>query len=69
MIRIAISQAAYDAIAATIEAGWRLEAPQRLTDGRIHIWLPKGVVHAFTRLRRPGEDYSALIIRITEELA
>lgn len=67
MIRIAISKEAHAAIAATIEKGRALEASQELTDGRLWIWLPKGVLNAMTRLRRPGEDYSALIIRITEE--
>lgn len=69
MIRIAITKEAHAAIAATIERGRALDELQELQDGRLWIWLPRGVLRAMTRLRAPGEDYSALIIRITKELA
>lgn len=64
MIRIAISKEAHAAIVKTIEEGMALEALQELQDGRLWVWLPKGVARALASLRRPGEDYSATIIRI-----
>lgn len=64
MIRIAITKEAHAAIAATIEKGRALDDLQELTDGRLWIWLPRGVARALASLRRPGEDYSTTIIRI-----
>jgi hypothetical protein len=66
LIRIAISKEAHAAIAATIAEGRALDALQELQDGRLWIWLPTGVARALASLRRPGEDYSRTIIRISE---
>jgi hypothetical protein len=66
MIRIAITKEAHAAIACTIEAGRALDDLQELQDGRLWIWLPTGVARALASLRRPGEDYSAVILRIAE---
>jgi hypothetical protein len=64
MIRIAITKEAHAAIACTIEAGRALDDLQELQDGRLWIWLPRGVARALARLRRPGESYSDTILRI-----
>jgi hypothetical protein len=66
MIRIAISKEAHAAIAKTLEEGRALGKLTELQDGRIWIWLPKGMARALARLRRPGEDYSQTVIRIAE---
>jgi hypothetical protein len=66
MIRIAITREAHAAIAATIEKGRALDDLQELQDGRLWIWLPRNMARALASLRRPGEDYSATIVRIFE---
>jgi hypothetical protein len=68
MIRIAITKEAHAAIAATIEKTRALQDLQELTDGRLWIWMPRGVARALADLRRPGEDYSAVIMRACKEL-
>jgi hypothetical protein len=67
MIRIAITKAAHAAIAKTIAEGRALDELQELQDGRLWIWLPKGVARGLADLRRPGESYSDAIIRIAED--
>ena len=64
MIRIAISQAAFDAIAATLALG--SVGYENATDeqGRRLIWLPREVVDRLRALREPGESYSDVILRI-----
>jgi hypothetical protein len=49
MIRIAITPAAYAAIAATLALGMVAVEPERAQDGSVHIWLD----------HRPGEARSA----------
>ncbi len=64
MIRIAITQAAFDAIAATLPLGsvsYEAEANDR---GQRLIWLPRAVVNKLAAMRGAGESYSAVILRI-----
>ena len=61
LIRIAITKEAHDAIAKTIAEGMALNA---LQDGRLLIWVPKGIARALADLRHPGESYSDVITRI-----
>ena len=44
MIRIAITPAAYAAIAATLALGTVAVEPERAQDGGVHIWLDPGVL-------------------------
>lgn len=63
MTRIAITEAAYAAFVAAFPA-WALDAPQKLADGRLYIWLPKPAMPLLSRLRAPGEDWSAVLLRL-----
>ena len=60
LIRISITTAAFDAIAATLPLGsvaYEAEANER---GERLIWLEAAMVDR----RGPGEDYSAVILRV-----
>jgi hypothetical protein len=67
MIRIAISQAAFDAIVATMQLG--SVGFENATDeqGRRSIWLDHAVVARLRALRGPGESFSDVILRVAEE--
>jgi hypothetical protein len=65
MIRIAITPAAYAAIAATLALGTVAVEPERAQDGGVHIWLDPGVVAKLRALRGPGESYSDVILRLS----
>ena len=61
MVRIAISQPAFDAIAKTLplgSVGYENAVGERL------IWLDPGVVDRLRSLRGPGESYSDVILRL-----
>jgi hypothetical protein len=64
MIRIAISLAAFDAIAATLPLGSVGYEAERTENGEIFIWLEEGAVNRLKMLRGPGEDYSDVILRL-----
>lgn len=64
MIRIAINKQARDAIAATLDKGREVADLQELEDGRYWVWLNPGLADALADLRRPGESYSDVILRI-----
>ena len=66
MIRIAITPAAYAAIAATLALGTVAVEPDRAEDGSVHIWLDQGVVARLKALRGPGESYSDVILRLAK---
>jgi hypothetical protein len=64
MIRIAITQAAYDTISATLplgSVGYEAEANER---GERLIWLEAAMVDRIGAMRGPGESYSDVILRI-----
>jgi hypothetical protein len=64
MIRIAISQAAFDAIASTLplgSVGYENHVNER---GERYVWLPPNVVDGLKAKRRPGESYSDVILRL-----
>jgi hypothetical protein len=64
MVRIAISQAAFEAIAATLalgSVGYENESNER---GEKLIWLDHAVVARLKAMRGPGESYSDVIMRI-----
>jgi hypothetical protein len=67
MIRIAISQAAFDAIARTMPFG-SVNFEAGVDDkGERYIWLPRAVVDRLRSLRGPGESFSDAILRLAAE--
>ena len=64
MVRIAISQAAFDAIAKTLPLGSVSFENKTNQNGERLIWLPPNVVDRLRALRGPGEDYSQVILRV-----
>jgi hypothetical protein len=67
MVRIAISQAAFDAIAKTLplgSVGYENAANEK---GERLIWLDPSVVDRLRSLRGPGESYSDVILRLAAE--
>jgi hypothetical protein len=67
MIRIAISQAAFDAIASTLALGAVGHENKTDAEGRCLIWLDPAVVNRLRSLRGPGESYSDVILRVAKE--
>jgi hypothetical protein len=63
--RIAISQAAFDAIVSTLPGNVGFEN-QRDTNGDWFIWLPHDVLAKFNALRGPGDSYSDAILALAE---
>jgi hypothetical protein len=67
MIRIAISQAAFDTIARTMPFG-SVNFEAGVDDkGERYIWLPRAVVDRLRSLRGPGESFSDVILRLAAE--
>jgi hypothetical protein len=64
MIRIAISQAAYEAIAATLPLGSVGCEPRPNENGERPIWLEERQLDKLNSIRRPGESYPEAIIRL-----
>ena len=64
MIRLAISPAAYRAIAATLASS--VGEPQRAPNGDYFIWLDRAVVNRLAAMRGPGESYSDVILRLAK---
>ena len=65
MIRIAITPAAFEAIAATL-ALWSVGYENKTNEkGERLIWLKPHVVDRLRALRGPGESYSDVILRMT----
>ncbi len=66
MVRIAISQAAFDAIAATTPLGSVGYENATNEKGARLIWLPHDVLGKLNRLRGPGESYSNVILALVK---
>ena len=67
MINIAITQAAFDAIARTMPFG-NVNFEAGVDDkGERYIWLPRAVVDRLRSLRGPGESFSDVILRVPAE--
>ena len=66
MIRIAISEAAFEAIAVTMLLGSIGYEREPNATGERLIWLEARVVDKLTAMRRPGESYSDVILRLVE---
>jgi hypothetical protein len=64
MVRIAISQAAFDAIASTMALGSLGYENQTNEKGEGLIWLDHATVAKLKAMCGPGESYSDVIIRV-----
>jgi hypothetical protein len=64
MVRIAISRAAFDAIAATMAFGSVNYEAKRTDKGEVFIWLDEGRGQPSRDAARPGESYSDVILRM-----
>jgi hypothetical protein len=67
MVRIAISQAAFDAIAKTLPLGSVGYENATNEKGERLVWLERSVVDRLRSLRGPGESYSDVIMRLAWE--
>jgi len=66
VIKIAITQAAYDAICARLplgSVGYEVEANEQ---GERYVWLEDAMADRLGAMRGPGEDYSDVILRLVE---
>jgi hypothetical protein len=66
MIRIAITQAAFDALASTLPFGSVGYENQINERGERLIWLDHAVVSRLRAMRGPGESYSDVVLRLAE---
>jgi hypothetical protein len=66
MIRIAITQAAFDALASTLPFGSVGYENQINERGERLIWLDHAVVSRLHAMRGPGESYSDVVLRLAE---
>jgi hypothetical protein len=64
MIRIAISEAAYEAISRTLPLGTVAFEQELNEHGRRHVWLEPVVVDRLGALRGPSETHSDVILRL-----
>jgi hypothetical protein len=64
VIRIAISQAAFDALASTLPLGSVGYENQTNERGERLIWLDHAMVNRLRAMRGPGESYSDVILRL-----
>ena len=64
MIGITISGKAYAAIADTLPAGSAQRDACFVPDGEYYVWVPQDVVVHLIALRKPGETFSDLILRL-----
>jgi hypothetical protein len=65
MIRLALTDAAYDAIASTLPKG-AARWPMQRDRGQCFIQVEAAVVDRMRAMRRPGESYSQVILRLVE---
>ena len=67
MIRIAITQAAYDAICATLPFGSVGDENAANERGERHLWLDPTVLNRLRAMRGPGESFSDVILKLAAE--
>ena len=65
MIRVALTDAAYDSIASTLPKG-AARWPMQRDRGQCFIQVEAAVVDGTRAMRRPGESYSQFILRLVE---
>jgi len=64
MIRIAITAVAFEAVARTLPFGSVAYEPQLNAKGERLVWLEAAMVDRLGAMRRRGESYSDVIVRI-----
>ena len=64
-IRVALTDAAYEAIASTLPKG-AARWPMQRDRGQCFIQVEAAVVDRMRAMRRPGESYSQVILRLVE---
>jgi hypothetical protein len=69
MVRIAISQSAFDAIASTMALGSVGFENVRAPNNEVYVWLDHATVAKLHHLRGPGESFSDAIILLAEDIA
>jgi hypothetical protein len=67
LIRIAITSAAFEAIAATLPLGSVMFEPQIAANGERFIWLDHWTMNKLAAERRRSEGYSDVIMRLAKE--
>jgi hypothetical protein len=67
MVRIAITEAAFDAIAKTLLLGSANYETATNEKGERLIWLEPSMVDRLRSMRGPGESWSDVILRLAEE--
>jgi hypothetical protein len=65
MIRVVLTDAVYDAIASTLPKG-AARWPMQREQGQCFIQVEAAVVDRMRAMRRPGESYSEVILRLVE---
>ena len=68
MIKIAITVEAFKALAVTLPLGSVAYEKELNAKGECHVWLDPTVVSRLRAMRRPGENYSAVILRLVEQV-
>ena len=66
MVRIAITPAAFSALAATLPLGSVAYEPQLNAQGERLVWLEPPVIDRLTAMRQADESYSDVILRLIE---
>ena len=66
LIRISITPAAFEAIAATLPLGSVGYETQLNAQGEQLVWLETAIVDRLGVMRGPGESYSDVILRLAE---
>ena len=66
MIKVAITQAASDAIAGTLPLGAVASAKNLNAKGEFHVWVEPALIDRLTFLRGAGESFSDVILRLIE---
>ena len=66
MVRIAISQAAFDAIASTLPPGSTGYENAVNEKGERLIWIERRMLDKLNSYRRAGESYSDVILRLAK---
>ncbi len=66
MIRLAITRAAFNALAASLPFGSMNFENEVSENDEIHVWPARSVVDRFKAMRGPGESYSDVILKLVE---
>jgi hypothetical protein len=67
LIKIAITQAAFDAIANTLPLGSIAYEPAPDAKGQVSVWLDPRALDRIDEQRQQGDSYSDVILRLAAE--